>query len=293
MSTNYFRPISYISRPSTNPMVQQPTQTVARPLPGQNAFNVSFNGVAAPNQSRINYLMSTLYGTGTPGSADYVPGINERAGREFGTARSILQNRLRGYGGFSFRRDDPSTTNVDESLLLDYRPDQLGRNERQAVLAARAQANARGMLASGFADQQIGAALQRVGAEAADIVNQYSNQINEIANRYFDPSTGMQQATIAQIDSLYGTDSTWLTDRQVEAANAIPQQAAAAPPPPPAQNPAIRPSGTTLWTGRNNPANNAAWFDQQFGAGNWIVDVEFVRPNPRRPGFNRYTVRAR
>ena len=292
MSTNYFRPITYLTRPSTNPMVQQPTQTVARPLPAQNAFNVAFNGAAAPNQGQINYLMSTLYGTGTPGSAGYVPGINERAGREFGTARTILQNRLRGYGGFSFRQDDPSTPNVDEGLMMDYRPDQLGRNERQAVLAARAQANARGMLSSGFADQQIGAALQRVGAEAAEIVNQYSSQINEIANRYFDPLSGMQQQTITQINSLYGADTTWLTDRQNEAAAAAAaaQQAAAATSAP---NHAVRAPGTALWTGRNNPDSNRAWFDQQFGAGNWIVDVEFVRPNPRRPGFNRYTVRAR
>jgi hypothetical protein len=150
---------------------------------------------------------------------------------------------LRGYGGITFRQDDTSTPNVDESLMVDYQPDKLGTNERQAVLQARAQANARGMLSSGFGDQMIGSALQRVGEQARAIVNQYSNQINEIANRNFDPLTGLAAQTLGQIQGLYGADMQWqatqdLSRREDErvrseaaasAASAAQAQAAAAP----------------------------------------------------------------
>lgn len=298
MSTNYFNPISYLPRQPVRPATQINNPTSQTLTPANPAWTNVFgytpgtpgNQSAAPNQGNIQRLIGGLYGVGRPGEAGYVPGINERAARDFGLARNNARDALRGYGGITFRQDDTSTPNVDESLMVDYQPDQLGRNERQAVLAARAQANARGMLSSGFADQQIGAALQRVGEEARQIVNQYSQQINQIATQYFDPLTGQVAVTLGQIGSLYGSDVQWAASQE----QLRPPPPAPAPPPEaPAPNPAVRAAGTVLWTGRSNPDRNAARFDQMFGAGNWITDVEFVRNPNGRGGFNRYTVRAR
>ncbi len=247
MSTNYFNPISYRPRTPTQTPVQMPNQTAFTPPANPGWGNVTgwspTGPVAAPNQGQIQTLLSGLYGSGTPGQPGYVPGLNERVATQLGQARNNARDALRGFGGVSFRQDDPSTANVDESLMMEYQPDQLGRNERQAVLQARAQANARGMLSSGFADQMIGSALQRVGEQARAIVNQYSNQINEIANRNFDPITGLAAQTIGQIQSLYGSDTQWQLNQELSrredervrneaaanAASAAQAQAAAAP----------------------------------------------------------------
>ena len=223
MSTNYFNPITYIPRAPTQTPVRLPNQTsVTLPTANPNWTTVTGyspigpnNQAAAPNQGNIASLLTGLYGSGTPGQPGYVPGLNERVATQLGQARNNARDALRGFGGVSFRNDDPSTPNVDESLMMDYRPDQLGRNERQAVLQARAQANARGMLSSGVADQMVGSALQRVGEQARAIVNQYSNQINEIANRNFDPLTGLAVQTLGQIQSLYGADTQWAATQEL------------------------------------------------------------------------------
>jgi hypothetical protein len=214
VSTNYFNPITYRPRTPTQTPVQMPNQT-AFTLPTNpgwgnvTGWTPTNPTAAAPNQGNIQSLLAGLYGSGTPGQPGYVPGLNERVSTQLGQARNNARDALRGFGGASFRTDDTSTPNVDESLMMDYQPDQLGRNERQAVLQARAQANARGMLSSSIGDQMIGSALQRVGEQARAIVNQYSNQINEIANRNFDPLTGVAAQTLGQIQSLYGADMQW------------------------------------------------------------------------------------
>ena len=261
MSTNYFNPVSYRPRPATQTPVQMPNATTFT-LPSQNANWTNVTGwsptgqVAAPNQGQIAGLVAGLYGSGTPGQAGYVPGLNERVGQMFGQARNTARDALRGFGGVSFRADDPSTPNVDESLMMDYQPDRLGRNERQAVLAARAQANARGMLSSGFGDQMIGAALQRVGEEARQIVNQYSQQINQIATQYLDPLTGLAATTLGQIQSLYGADTRWAADAELQRPAPTPTPAAA-PAPPPANIPELpQPGERHVWSGANPPNMN-------------------------------------
>lgn len=274
MSTNYFNPISYVPRQPTRPAVVMPTQTSQTlPTANPNWSNVTGyvagapnNTGAAPNQGAIQRLLAGLYGSGTAGQPGYVPGLNERVATQLGQIRNNARDSLRGFGGITFRQDDTSTPNVDESLMMDYQPDRLGRNERQAVLAARAAANARGMLSSGLADQQIGSALQRVGEEARQIVNQYSNQINQIANQNFDPINGLVNTTLGQIETLYGADARWALDqeglRPPPPAPAAP--AAPAPPPPtpaqqaqtPAQFEAVAASGaygTRAFIGRSQP----------------------------------------
>lgn len=248
MSTNYFNPISYMPRQPTRPAVVLPSQTSQTlPTANPNWANVTGympgapnNTAAAPNQGAIQRLLAGLYGSGTPGQPGYVPGINERAATQFAQLRNNTRDALRGYGGISFRENDPSTPNVDESLMMDYQPDRLGRNERQAVLAARAAANARGMLSSGLADQQIGSALQRVGEEARQIVNQYSQQINQIATQNFDPLNGLVNTTLGQIETLYGADTRWQLEqagiqREDEARTQAAAPAQTPPPPTPAQ----------------------------------------------------------
>lgn len=295
MSTNYFNPISYIPRqPTRSPVtITNPTSFSTT----QNPLWTSVTGyspgapndtAAAPNQGVIAARVAGLYGSGTPGQPGYIPGLNERASTAFGIARNNARDALRGYGGVSFRQDDTSTPNVDESLLMDYQPDQLGRNERQAVLAARAQANARGMLSSGFADQQIGAALQRVGEEARQIVNQYSTQINQIAREYFDPLTGTAATTLADIGSLYGADTRWAADQALlRPAPTAPAAPAAPTPPAPtpaqeAQNPAQFESvaasgayGSRAYIGRTQPNMNTIRGRYPYP----VITTSFRQPN--------------
>ena len=258
MATNYFRPITYLPRQPTKPPVQLPTtSTGANPFKPNQFTVTNFEGKAAPNQGMIQSYLAKLYGDGK------VPGLNEVAAGKFGKARNDLRDNLRGYGGFSFRQDDPNTKDVDESLMVDYAPDKLGRNERQAVLAARAQANARGMISSGFGDQLVGAALQRVGEQARQIVNQYSQQIGQISDYYFDPNTGLQEKYLGEINSLYGADTTWQTEQEALRPPPPPPPPPAAPAPTPAQaagNPAqfleVANSGaygSLAWTGKRQP----------------------------------------
>ncbi len=296
MSTNYFNPITYIPRQPVRPATQltAPTsQTLPTANPNwSNVFGYSPTApdgrAAAPNQGTIQSMLAGLYGSGTQGQPGYLPGINERVATQLGSIRNNTRDALRGYGGISFQNDDLSTPNVDESLMVQYQPDQLGRNERQAVLAARARANASGMLSSGFADQQIGAALQRVGEEARQIVNQYSAQINEIATRNFDPLTGVVNTTLGQIGSLYGADQQWALAQEglrppppapTPPSDPAPQPSQPAAPAAPA-NPAARAPGTRLWTGRSQPTTT--WADAQFGPGNYRIEPGTTIVNGRR-----------
>lgn len=257
MSTNYFNPISYRPMQPVSSPVQMPGQT-SFTLPARNPGWGTVTGwsptgqVAAPNQGQIQGLLGGLYGSGTPGQAGYVPGLNERVATQFGQARNNARDSLRGFGGITFRQDDPSTPNVDESLMVDYQPDKLGSNERRAVLAARAQANARGMMSSGFGDQMVGAALQRVGEDARAIINQYSTQINQIATQNFDPLTGLAATTLGQIQSLYGSDTQWSAQQELLKPPPAPAPAAAEPAPQPAPAPEAA-APRQVWIGTNYP----------------------------------------
>lgn len=264
MGTNYFNPVTYLQRRPTQTAVQLPPVSFGLPAQNPNWTNVtgwSATGpVAAPNRGAISMLLSGLYGSGTPGQAGYVPGINERAATAFGSARNNARDALRGYGGVSFRQDDTSTPNVDESLMAEYNPDAMGRNERRAVINARAQASARGVLNSGAADQMVGAALQRVGEEARQIVNQYATQINQISSQYFDPITGQVNQTLGQIESLYGADTRWALEQEqlrppAPDSGSGSQQPGGSTPAPDGSSPGgSSPGGPqTVWMGRQAP----------------------------------------
>jgi hypothetical protein len=123
------------------------------------------------------------------------------------------------------------------------------------------------MLSSGVADQMVGAALQRVGEQARAIVNQYSNQINEIADRNLDPLTGLAVQTLVQIQSLYGADTQWAATQELQRPAPTPAATPPASQPTPAQA-ATTPAefmavgqaggyGSLAWTGTTNPNMNS------------------------------------
>lgn len=276
MPSNYFSPITYLPR---QPVVSAFTQTPVTPLDQGTIDTINNQGAgtfangAGPN-SAARALLATSLGTG-PNS------FTTQANTQMGVAANATRQALRGYGGVSFGVDDTSTPNVNEGLLVNYTPDKLGSKDRQAVISARAQASARGMGYSGFGDQMVGAALQRVGEEARGIVNQYAQQINQIATT---TNTNVQSA-ITTLGGLYGSDSTW--NLQMEA-NKPP------PTPPPSTQPSndIAPNQDAEY-----PVTNPAWswaksprqdgpngLDARFGYGNYII--------VRKPD-GKYTVKVK
>ncbi len=137
--------------------------------------------------------------------------------------RAGAQQALKGYGGWKFREDDPSTPER-EDLILDFDGNAgTGEREKQAVRGERSAANSRGMLESSFANQNIGQALQRLSLEAQQVANQYAKAILDEQTSY---ASQVSQIT-GQWVSLYGQDSQWLMEH----------------PPPPPPNPEVAPDG--------------------------------------------------
>lgn len=292
MSTNYFAPPTYINRPAVRPPAFENPLSASLPAVNPNWSTVTGwtpgnPNTAAPNQGQIQTLIAGLYGSGTQGQPGYIEGLNARAAREFGAMRNNARDALRGYGGVSFRQDDPSTPNVDESLMAEYQPDKLGTREREAVLAARQQANASGMMFSGFGDKMVGSALQRVGEEARQIVNQYASQINQLSKQYFDPLTGLASTTLQQIQSLYGSDMQWQANQAMQKPpDPAPTPPPAPPPPPPPPPPELPQAGESqVWRGTNPP--NMTTLRNKYP--NMNLRVQLISPQGAPP---RYVVFA-
>jgi hypothetical protein len=132
--------------------------------------------------------------------------LGTRQNIAFTDAASNAGTALKGYGGYQFQKDDP-TTAAREDLLVDFNPNAgPGEREKGAIRGARDNANAAGMLESSFANQNIASAVQRVSLEAQAIVNQYAASINYIATDFAN-----QGANLAvQYAGLYGQDAAWL-----------------------------------------------------------------------------------
>jgi hypothetical protein len=111
----------------------------------------------------------------------------------FTTAGANAGQALKGYGGYQFQKDDP-TTAAREDLLLNFDPSRgPGEREKAAIREQQYAANASGMLESGFANQNIASAVQRVSLEAQ--ATDYANQGANLAMQYA---------------GLYGQDAAWL-----------------------------------------------------------------------------------
>ena len=189
--------------------------------------------------------------------------------------RAGAQQALAGYGGWKFRQDDPSTPER-EDLILDFdgnaRP---GEREKQAVRQEQSAANARGMLESSFANQNVGQALQRLSLEAQQIANQYAKSILDEQTSY---ASQVAQIT-GQWVNLYGQDSQWLMDN----------------PPPPPPNPEVAPDGRIAPAPgyKYDPASNA-FTPPDFGprgpdrivmSGNRLTPAQIKRWEAQNPGY--------
>ena len=274
MGTNYFNPITYAPRQATTTPITMPNPLDVT-IPGETPGGPPISGLlpGTPNSAGRAYYASRLA---------LLPG---RAATQMGIARNNARDATRGFGGINWQQDDPATANVDESLMMNYQPDAMGKNERSAVISARAAAAAKGILDSSQSDQMVGAGLQRVGEQARAIVNQYSGQINAIAVG----ANAEAQSFIGQITTLYGQDSAYEATRILNEQQATDQRAAAAaqtaatqaqtaainnPPPAP-----VHPSGSMVWHGAKSP--NLDRLNDQFGAGAYIVTKTMVKGKPR------------
>jgi hypothetical protein len=273
MSTDYFNPVTYQTRQAvTTPITMPqplnttiPTDTNGNPIAGAAATQV-FAG--APGAASRAFLASQI---------GLLP---ERTATQMGIARNNAKDASRGFGGINWRKDDPATPNVDESLMVDYQPDAMGKNERSAVINARAAAASRGIISSSESDQMVGAGLQRVSEQARAVVNQYSGQISTIAAG----ADASAVAIIGQITTTYGQDAAWDAQRVLNEQTAIDSKAlieatkaqtAALTAAPAAKT---GPTGTVLWTGSINP--NPKTLNDQFGPGTYRVVKSTVNGKP-------------
>lgn len=195
----------YVARPSTTSYT--PPTFTAPSLPTLPAID----DARAPNAATRTWLGQQL---------GQLPGLlNPR----LTNIRAGAQQALAGYGGWKFREDDPSTPER-EDLILDFNGNAgPGEREKQAIRGEQSAANARGMLSSSFANQNVGNALQRLSLEAQQLANQYAKSILDEQTSY---ASQVAQIT-GQWTSLYGQDSQWLMEH----------------PPPPPPNPEVAPDG--------------------------------------------------
>lgn len=90
--------------------------------------------------------------------------------------RTDYAGKLAGYGGISFKTNDPSTTK-DEQFDIQQQTGLTGQREVAGVQGATSSAASRGIQGKAR-NLMIGAALQRVSEEARTIINQYATEIS-------------------------------------------------------------------------------------------------------------------
>lgn len=133
--------------------------------------------------------------------------LPEKYNPQLTAAQGQASAALAGFGGWSFQKDDPATPER-EDLLLNFDPNaRLGQREKGAVREVKNAANAQGMLNSSFANQNIGAALQRMSVEAQQIANQYASDINGIYSAWSGEAFDISR----ELTSLYGDDALWFS----------------------------------------------------------------------------------
>lgn len=166
-----------------------PTSSVAAPtiaIPSLPQMP-SIDDARAPNAAGRTWIGQQL--GALPGR--YTPIIDQ--------ARVNARASLAGYGGVTISDDNRVTFDPNARL---------GQKEKQAVQGEENAANARGLLFSSFANQNIGAALVRMNEEKRAIVNQFAASIN---------NTLMGQASeagslVGDWVRMYGEDSRYLLE---------------------------------------------------------------------------------
>lgn len=222
MSTNYFRPPTYapprvISNEASN--IDVPT---LRPVDTSRADYQKYGALTGgANYQARQQILDKLAGEGDTS-------IYQTFLKNMGAKRTEYSGKLMGYGGLSFKADDPSTTKR-EDFEIEQRTGQTGKEEVAGVQGATSAAASRG-LRGRARNLMIGAALQRVSEEARSIISQYSRDISGDQPGGLAYELKMEQdRLINSWGELYGKDADDALKeqlRQEAAAEAARQQAA-------------------------------------------------------------------
>lgn len=128
-------------------------------------------------------------------------------------ARSQAEAGLAGSTGWRFGTDNPDTPEREDLQVSQDPNAPLGERDRQAVLAQRAQAAARGRLYSTMTDTGIGQALQRLAEQDRQVVTQYAQNLNSIYSGFHRE----QMDLVNRWTELYGTDALFLAQNPPDA----------------------------------------------------------------------------
>jgi len=266
VSTNYFKPTLY----SPPKVIDNKAQSIDVPAikavdtstPAYQKYGALTSGV---NYAQRKQIMDQLGQTGNTS-------IYQNFLKNLGSRRDTARAALMGYGGISFKGDDPSTPQ-DESLEIKQETGLAGTKERAAAQGATAAGAATGL--RGRARQMmIGAALQRVSNEARAVINQYAADVNTMSDEF----KGRQDAIIGQWNTLYGSDAKDALAEEVrqEAVRRAQQEAAKRQAEEAAKAEAAkygkqgkRPVGSRLWEGKSPP--NEKTLINAYGAGNYKI----------------------
>jgi hypothetical protein len=195
MSTNYFAPPT-IAPPR---IIDNPAQSIAPSTLGPpTAVDETYGALVG--QLGYGERAQKIKELGTGAGSIY-----ERYMGLIRDKRNATASSLSGYGGISFKPNDPATPNRDESLEIQQETGRVGERERSAY----DEALFRSLQTGGVGRAQlIGAALQRVSKEAQDIIAQYANSITNTDNTgYGDLMLKEQNAALDRWRELYGADS--------------------------------------------------------------------------------------
>ena len=217
MSTNYFKPTLY----SPPKVMDNKAQSIDVPAikavdtstPAYQKYGALTSGV---NYAQRKQIMDQLAQTGNTS-------IYQNFLKNLGSRRDTARAALMGYGGISFKGDDPSTPQ-DESLEIKQETGLTGTKERAAAQGATAAGAATGL--RGRARQlMVGAALQRVSNEARAVINQYATDVNSMSTQFKE----RQDELIGRWNTLYGSDANDALQEQLrqEAAKKAQEEAAA------------------------------------------------------------------
>jgi hypothetical protein len=200
MSTNYFKPTNYAPpRVISNPAADIPAPQllpVDTSSPDYQKYGALTGGTNYQERQRILGKLS----------AEGDQSLYQNFLRNMGAKRDTFSARLAGYGGLSFKTDDPSTTKR-EDFEIEQRTGQTGQREVAGVQGATASAASSGIRGRAR-NLMIGAALQRVSEEARGIINQYAAEISGTQEGGLAYEFQRQQeALVRDWGDLYGKDA--------------------------------------------------------------------------------------
>ena len=227
MSTNYFKPTLYSPPKVIDNKAQSIDLPAIKTVDTSSANYQKWGALTGGNtyQQRKD-ILDQLSQTGDKS-------LYQQFLKNMGFKRDNAKAALMGYGGISFKADDPSTPQ-DESLEIQQQTGLAGTKERAAAQGATAAGAATG-LRGRARNLMVGAALQRVSEDARNIINQYARDISgtEEGGLAYE-FKARQDGLIREWGGLYGKDATDALNEQLrqEAVQtpAAAQAAAAAPP---------------------------------------------------------------